>query len=1138
MALTSHLRLNGEAKDALIALPLISSDVGFLLTGQMGEAANFTGSESMVFDAEGTYLDDPSLTDALSVSCRFIARSVVQGYLLASGGQTGSAIGVAMDTYQGTLRVSLRSRTLSWSVSVSIAVGVEYAATMTWDGDRLTVYLNGQYAGEDVSPAVHTSPNNHRTLTIGRPNNVLNYFFDGVIEDVRCYNHCLSLREIRNIAYKLVLHYPFTQFQEPSSNSINDPLDPNLWYDRNKDPAFGFVSDRVFTSEELGGVLAYERTITGADYRANRQDIQWQAHTAAFDMTKYQTYSMMVRCLNPKSDTTINLNYQGANSAGSRVDVSKLVPITDEGWRQIFITARPSESGHVSILSYMKIYFNSPTGESTFQMALPMHEQKPYPTKFTAAPRSGTVMDLSRYDRDVALVEADTPSWKEESPVGVGSYWFNERKVVASNPITSGSFSFFGWINFDPNHPDVQRLMGGSSNYYAVIAEIPGTVVFTVHNHNDLRVYLGGSTIKWSGNADNYFIGNQFTWGRWAHVGMTYDAQTNTVTVYHNGRALWSAGHTLASGYSSTLQFGMRAGSFGAPFIGGLTDFRMYASAIPESEVPALYAARMSMDSQGSLAATGTLKEQVTWDEEIQAHNLVANGDGSAGDNRNFAGFGYVELGPKVSYFKVVSGSTTRRADQLIPMIGNDLDAWEQYRISCEIKGANEQSRYYFMIICYDRNFRRIAIQDVQMYSGTDTTLAQPVAPGDEWVYLTSAVNWTNSTGRDSTYHNLCYWLDDPEPYVTYKYTRRREVYNEADLTNNRVRFINGWPGPNLPAGTPVMNSRSGGTYSYIGASNSLTNLTNWVYREGVTSRGPNVGNVRFGTSYVKVGWLLNRSATSNAGSLVRNVRMWNVDSSQRVPFKFGNEMITKAGNGQAFTLSEVGIVRGLKFWYPLIGSTKDELTNQEAVSGLAVPTPKGYDFLSDTEKAYVEMPVNPFTPAMPNFTVSAWVYKRSSSDGVILSNHHHGATWESIWITTDRVLVNPSSDNTNRSTVLITTPIAQWFFITVTNDVVNDELTVYLDGQPVAPPNTARIPWDSSVKPSMGSNVAVVNATWDGRETLLDGLIRDLRIHEVVLSAEEVNQQYRLGSKALDSGMMMNEQGCRVKEAFSEIVQ
>ena len=87
-------------------------------------------------------------------------------------------------------------RTWKWLETESMAdknVGVWHHIAMTWDGDRMTAYLDGKAAGEAaVKMAPAAGP-----MFIGKRGHGVTSFFNGLIDEVLIYNRPLSSEEIQ-----------------------------------------------------------------------------------------------------------------------------------------------------------------------------------------------------------------------------------------------------------------------------------------------------------------------------------------------------------------------------------------------------------------------------------------------------------------------------------------------------------------------------------------------------------------------------------------------------------------------------------------------------------------------------------------------------------------------------------------------------------------------------------------------------------------------------------------------------------------------------------------------------------------------------------------------------------------------------
>ncbi len=270
--------------------------------------------------------------------------------------------------------------------------------------------------------------------------------------------------------------------------------------------------------------------------------------------------------------------------------------------------------------------------------------------------------------------------------------------------------------------------------------------------------------------------------------------------------------------------------------------------------------------------------------------NLVANGSGMMGTNYNFTGFAFFPqdlVAGKGSFFSnTLSGWKSN--DELI-----SVDPSRFYKASANVKGlpVTTGSRFYMGGAFYDIDGNVVSPQYHMRRPGTDTTLAQPLAPGDTVVHLTSAANWYASDGA-TYYRSLQVWgYKNSYGYQYPPYTYTRNIGYDTwpaggvDYVANTVTLNAPWPSSRgnpddpagiWPAGTPVSNGWAGATYKYF-AANGISTPTDWTFVSGVIGgvdlSGTNLMN-KFppGSAYMRIMFYVNYQAAAGAGTLVNSV--------------------------------------------------------------------------------------------------------------------------------------------------------------------------------------------------------------------------------------------------------------------------
>lgn len=287
-----------------------------------------------------------------------------------------------------------------------------------------------------------------------------------------------------------------------------------------------------------------------------------------------------------------------------------------------------------------------------------------------------------------------------------------------------------------------------------------------------------------------------------------------------------------------------------------------------------------------------------------RGENLVTNGTGTLGDLTNFSYFDYFDAANLVSgggSFAETTYAKTNLSDELIA-----IDPARRYRGDMYIKNITSgyAGKFYFGLAPYDSDQLNIDPRMILWTANTETTLAAALNPSDTTIQLTDSTNWVDNQGAGSHYHSFNWWPYTNGAGYTYPdYTYSRNIRNTyggvADvgvgawdnsainhtthiITLSTTKFPSGWTGPTLPAGTPIVNAHSGGSYIYCFAQNK-TIPDDWTqaseldptlgYIEGIVTAGTQT-NTEFwqGTAFVKLLWLLNRDVATNAGCLINNI--------------------------------------------------------------------------------------------------------------------------------------------------------------------------------------------------------------------------------------------------------------------------
>ena len=251
--------------------------------------------------------------------------------------------------------------------------------------------------------------------------------------------------------------------------------------------------------------------------------------------------------------------------------------------------------------------------------------------------------------------------------------------------------------------------------------------------------------------------------------------------------------------------------------------------------------------------------------------NMFVNGSAQLGDNTNFSLFTYDPVGYRSpGSFKYTNGETTAQSDFFIP-----IDPNSDYEIQAALKGQNANTQAYIGLAFYDRNKQFIDIHECWRDPSRDTTLYAAANAGQNYVDIVPPpVDW--------------YQVASPYSYI--QWDVKPDASDQPQQNARRITNIDKTPGiywrltlsgtvpQNYPAGTPVGNSTSGSTFTYVLTPTGAIGTDWMVMRERLKRANngfsmPDSKTIRRGAAYAKLVVFTN-SATPNDFVWLDDIRM------------------------------------------------------------------------------------------------------------------------------------------------------------------------------------------------------------------------------------------------------------------------
>lgn len=351
-----------------------------------------------------------------------------------------------------------------------------------------------------------------------------------------------------------------------------------------------------------------------------------------------------------------------------------------------------------------------------------------------------------------------------------------------------------------------------------------------------------------------------------------------------------------------------------------------------------------NVDSNGNINLSGNITmlsgSKIQWSSTGNAQtpinylnsreqSLVTNGNAQLKDNTNFTGFTFDATdspdgttGSFKYYGANVSGAA-KTSDEIIP-----INTSETYTLGVYLKAGTEVATQYLYagLAPYDIDGNAIDPGNYMYLTGTTTTLAQALKPGDTTVYLTSVTGWNNAVGTSTYMRKLIFWnyansLGYAYPVNTYsRNVTASDTWADGAINTaaKTITLRSAWTGTTIAAGTSVSQGSSGNGYMYSLMANSVV-PTSWMHYSATISGIQDDGNsaiTKFppGTAGVKILFLPNFGSATNATLKIASVQLTSGVTNNNFNADNITSMIVNDGNALSFLSNNIDLTGKVKF--------------------------------------------------------------------------------------------------------------------------------------------------------------------------------------------------------------------------------
>lgn len=586
MSLIHWWPLNGNLKDCGLLNTTLTNinSTAINNNGKIGKCYYFNGSNNAL---RAEYPNTTKPVNALSLAGWYKAVSTSSDHYIISCYETG---GAGLAGASGSIKFQIYSSGAYSSATASVPDTNWHHWCGTFDGRYIKLYMDGVLKQTtDLGSSGRTITYHSTTCWMMGANpyndSPAGNYTNGYMNDVRIYDHALSLKEIKEISKGLVLHYNF----EISENK-------NLLYDT-KSVTGDSGTDLTITEYTYNGIKGYRlQKTTNSGWGSF---LRWVTNYQILDVNKKYSFSVDVVSLN---GSNYNIGNFIANDNSNNVFIynswkTATTTLQRLKWENLTPNSSFTKEERVNNVGWHLILNTVPLD---IFIANPKLEVGDVCTTFT--PYMTNSNNTSDYDDGKTIYDNSGNGY---------------------NGITNGALRILG------NSPSGNHCAKFDSNIYIDIPTLPelksATISFWAKIPTNTTVYRSIFNRKNSPTGGLWLSLNTESYGMWSYVAsspsysgagakiaadtwylFTFVFDNGVANWYQNGvyvgrnitydtyKAIASANYCLGDSYTGSSWDG-------TPFDGSIADFKIYATALSAADILAEYNRKASIDRDGNL---------------------------------------------------------------------------------------------------------------------------------------------------------------------------------------------------------------------------------------------------------------------------------------------------------------------------------------------------------------------------------------------------------------------------------------------------------------------------------------------------------------------------------------------------------
>lgn len=506
---------------------------------------------------------------------------------------------------------SITGNTLDLAYVCDTTEWVHCCMTYQSSNNTVTIYINGVKCS--TSQPKNLTGLSGTTALIGKRSSET-YLFEGYLNDFRIYNTCLSPRQIKEISKGLICHYSLGEIDgkiggrnliKNGKGNVKAGFFKKIPTVTDEYGEFTLKSKKTYASISLseGFVYGCRDYIVGEKYTWS-YDIMYTAWNFPTGSNRGEFW-MGQRYINAPSGETATGTWRGVTKHNLPVVGQNGCELNKWYHVKQTVTIPQQASSNVGQQGIISFYNSNANVEASFTARIKnvKFEKSSTATSWTPAPEDDAsfydniIYDTSGYCNNGSVTDSTCPTWSSDTPRYKGSYVFNGNKQVIDTPnvFHQEDITISFWF---------KRLKDTNTRQFLFTIWEGFSCELTA---DDIPLFRIATDVSHAVDAlsDKKITVND----GWTHFCGVYKNGEYS-KIYINGqlkKSVSSASKIYWNIHSSKIGI---YNSLNTYYNGQISDVRIYATALSDSDILELYQSSASVDNNGNLMLAGEVIEE------------------------------------------------------------------------------------------------------------------------------------------------------------------------------------------------------------------------------------------------------------------------------------------------------------------------------------------------------------------------------------------------------------------------------------------------------------------------------------------------------------------------------------------------